>query len=341
MLIDLRSDTVTKPCDNMRAAMAKAEIGDDVYGDDSSVNRLQEMICEMTGKQAALFMPSGTQANLIAVMTHCKRGESFVVGQSAHIFQYEAGGTAVLGGLLPYAIENESNGTIKLEKIKKSIKPKDIHFSPVSLICLENTFNGKVIDLDYQNEIAQFAGDKKLMMHLDGARLFNASVATKQSIEALTKPYDSVSICLSKGLGAPVGSLLCGSNEYIEEARHWRKMLGGGLRQSGILAAAGIYALENNIERLNDDHELAEYLAAELKNLGIKIKDNRAHTNMIFIEDKEEILINLNKWMKSKNILLSYSGQGESMRIVIHKDIIKDDIQILLDNWKMFLNANQ
>lgn len=337
MLIDLRSDTVTKPCTKMREAMANAEVGDDVYEDDLTVKRLQETACKLSGKAAALFMPSGTQSNLVAILAHCQRGEAFIVGEHAHIYQYEAGGSAVLGGTLPKPIVHNTDGTLCIDKILASIKPKDIHFAPVTLLCLENTFNGKVIDLKYQEEAIKAVKVKAaLKAHLDGARLFNASVATQTSIDTLVAPYDSVSLCLSKGLGAPVGSILCGSIDFIERAKAWRKMLGGGLRQSGILASAGLYALENNIDRLAEDHQRAQLLAELLIEKGFNVDGQKAHTNMIFIHESEDKLIHFNNWMKERDILLSYSGSGNSLRIVLHKDIDDAKLHAVMDKVKNY-----
>lgn len=337
MIIDLRSDTVTQPCDKMRHAMSIAKVGDDVYEDDPTVTLLQEKVAALSGKEAALFMPTGTQSNLVAILAHCQRGDSFIVGEHAHIYQYEAGGSAVLGGTLPKPIVHDEAGTLPLDKILSAIKPKDIHFAPTTLVCLENTFNGKVIDLEYQKTVSQTVKAKYgLKVHLDGARLFNASVATKTPLKELTAPYDSVSLCLSKGLGAPVGSVLCGDFAFIERAKAWRKMLGGGMRQSGLLAAAGLFCLEHNIDRLKEDHDRASTLAKHLITLGWQVKDNQAQTNMLFIHEKEEVLIKLHENMKSKGILLSYGGAGTSLRIVLHKDITDEHLATVMETFQNY-----
>ncbi|SET00928.1 low-specificity L-threonine aldolase [Thorsellia anophelis] len=337
MIIDLRSDTVTQPCEKMRQAMSMAKVGDDVYEDDPTVNLLQEKAATLSGKEAALFMPTGTQSNLVAILAHCQRGDSFIVGEHAHIYQYEAGGSAVLGGTLPKPIIENEDGTLPLEKVLASIKPKDIHFAPTTLLCLENTFNGKVIDLGYQETVCQTVRKKHgLKVHLDGARLFNASIATNTELKKLTAPYDSVSLCLSKGLGAPVGSVLCGNTDFISRAKAWRKMLGGGMRQSGVLAAAGLFCLEHNINRLKEDHDRASTLAECLINLGWQVKDNQAQTNMIFINDSEQTLIKLNETMKSNKILLSYGGAGNSLRIVLHKDITDEGLNTVINAFNTY-----
>jgi threonine aldolase len=261
-IIDLRSDTVTKPTKQMREAMANAEVGDDVYGDDPTVNYLESFAADMLGTEASIFAPSGTQTNLMALLSHCQRGDEYIVGAMAHTYWYEAGGAAVLGSIQPQTIEFENNGTLALDKVEKVIKPNDVHFARTKLFCLENTKSGQIIPLDYLRDAEVCARKNKLKLHLDGARIFNASVGLNVDVKEISKHFDSISICLSKGLGAPVGSLLCGNKEFVNEARKWRKMLGGGMRQAGILAAAGIYALKNNIERLAEDHENACLLTA-------------------------------------------------------------------------------
>ncbi|MCG8552764.1 MAG: low-specificity L-threonine aldolase, partial [Desulfobacterales bacterium] len=235
-LIDLRSDTVTRPTDRMRQAMANAPVGDDVYKEDPTVNLLEEKAAAITGKEAALFCTSGTQSNLLALMTHCRRGDEYIVGQTAHTFKYEAGGAAVLGSIQPQPLDLEPDGTLDLGKVEKAIKPDNFHFARTRLLCLENTQDGKVLPMDYLKEASRFALDNQLGRHLDGARIFNAAVELKIEIKEITRLFDTVSCCLSKGLGAPVGSVLCGPASFIREAEKWRKMLGGGMRQAGILA---------------------------------------------------------------------------------------------------------
>jgi threonine aldolase len=256
-LIDLRSDTVTRPNEAMRQAMYQAEVGDDVYGDDPTVNALQALICELTGKEAALFLPTGTQANLVALLTHCQRGDEYIVGQKAHNYMYEAGGAAVLGSIQPQPLDMADDGSLPLDKVAAAIKIDDIHFARTRLLSLENTHSGKVLPLEYLKKAFEFTREKGLALHIDGARIMNAAVALDVPLSEITRYCDTLTLCLSKGLGAPVGSLLVGSKEYIHRANRWRKMTGGGMRQSGILAAAGIYALENNVQRLKEDHDNA------------------------------------------------------------------------------------
>src|SRR5581483_1051793 len=264
MATDFRSDTITRPTAAMRAAMASAQVGDDVFGDDPSVNALQEEVAALLGFEAALFVSSGTQGNLIAVMSHCGRGEEVIVGQEAHTYRYEAGGGAVLGSVQPQAIANQADGTLALKDIAAAIKPDDAHFARTRLIALENTIGGKVLPEDYVKQVRAVADSHGLAMHLDGARLWNAAVKRRVAPRVIAEGFDSVSVCLSKGLGAPVGSLLCGRREFIDRGRRIRKMLGGGMRQAGILAAAGRHALAHQFERLAEDHENAARLAAGL-----------------------------------------------------------------------------
>jgi threonine aldolase len=289
--IDLRSDTVTRPTPAMRDAMMVAPLGDDVFGDDPTVNALQERIAAMLGKEAALFMPSGTQSNLAALMAHCQRGDEYLVGQGAHTYRYEAGGGAVLGSLQPQPIANQADGSLALADIEAAIKPDDAHFARTRLLCLENTFGGCVLGIDYLRQASQLARRHGLATHLDGARLFNAAVALVQGaqIDARARAremaalFDSVSVCFSKGLGAPVGSALVGSRELIARAHRARKMLGGGMRQAGMLAAAAIYALDHHVDRLADDHANAQRLADGLRGVA-SVADAPAHTNMVFVE---------------------------------------------------------
>jgi threonine aldolase len=280
---DFRSDTVTRPGAAMRAAMASAEVGDDVFGDDPTVKRLEARMAELIGKEAALFVPSGTQSNLIALMTHCERGDEYIVGQQAHAYRWEAGGAAVLGSIQPQPLENAADGTLALADIEAAIKPDDPHFARTRLLALENTIGGKILPTDYVQAATALAKQHGLGCHLDGARLFNAAVALGLPAATLAQPFDTVSVCLSKGLGAPVGSLLVGSKAAIARARRLRKMLGGGMRQAGILAAAGLYALEHNIERLAEDHANARALAEGLGKLpGLKV--TRPDTNIVFVD---------------------------------------------------------
>jgi threonine aldolase len=287
--IDLRSDTVTRPTAAMRAAMLQAPLGDDVFGDDPTVNALQERIAAMLGKEAALFMPSGTQSNLSALMAHCQRGDEYLVGQGAHTYRYEAGGGAVLGSIQPQPIANQADGSLALADIEAAIKPDDAHFARTRLLCLENTFGGNVLSIEYLRQATDLARRHGLATHLDGARLFNAAVALAAGGDARAKAkemaqlFDSVSVCFSKGLGAPVGSALLGSRDLIARAHRVRKMLGGGLRQAGVLAAAALHALDHHIDRLAQDHAHAQQLADGLRGLG-GVTNAPAHTNMVFVD---------------------------------------------------------
>jgi threonine aldolase len=325
-IIDLRSDTVTKPSQPMRVKMMEAEVGDDVYGDDPTVNHLQEIAAELTGFEASLFTTSGTQANLIGIMSHCERGDEYIVGQLAHTYKYEAGGAAVLGSIQPQPIEFEPDSTLDLKKVEGKIKPDDFHFAKTKLLCLENTQNGKALPLPYLEKASLFCRQHQLNLHLDGARLFNAVVEKNVTVQSITQHFDSTSICLSKGLGAPIGSILCGSKEFINKARRWRKMVGGGTRQAGILAAAGIYALENNIERLQDDHNNAKLLADGIRKHDALTIDSVA-TNMVFLRMNADTAESLADYLQKKNILIS---PGEITRLVTHLDITIDDIDVVV-----------
>jgi len=286
MAMDFRSDTVTRPTAGMRAAMAAAEVGDDVFGDDPNVNALQDEVATLLGVEAALFVPSGTQSNLIGVMTHCGRGDEVIVGQEAHTYRYEAGGGAVLGSIQPQPLDNAADGTIPLATIEAAIKPDDSHFAKTRLIALENTIGGKVLPDGYVATVRALADRRKLALHLDGARLWNAAVKRGVPPRAIAQGFDSVSVCLSKGLGAPVGSVLCGRRDYIGAAHRWRKMLGGGMRQAGVLAAAGRYAIKHHVERLAEDHDNAARLAAGLaKHRALDVAPSQ--TNMIFVTVRE------------------------------------------------------
>src|SRR4029077_3591074 len=282
MATDFRSDTVTRPTAAMRAAMAAAPVGEDVFGDDPSVNALESEGAELLGFEAAMYVPSGTQSNLVGVMTHCARGDEYIVGQEAHTYRYEAGGAAVLGSIQPQPLDNAADGTIPLPSIEAAIKPDDSHFAKTRLIALENTIGGKVLPAGYADAVREMANERGLAMHLDGARLWNAAVKQGVAPRAIAKDFDSVSVCLSKGLGAPVGSVLCGGRDFIKDARRWRKMLGGGMRQAGIIAAAGRYALANNVTRLAEDHQNAARLGAGLaKHSELAVAP--AQTNMVFV----------------------------------------------------------
>jgi threonine aldolase len=324
-IIDLRSDTVTRPSKAMRRAMAAAEVGDDVFGEDPTINQLEERAAGRLGKQAALFATSGTQSNLLALLSHCERGEEYIVGQLAHTYKYEAGGAAVLGSIQPQPLDFEPDGTLDLAKVRAAIKPDDYHFARTRLLCLENTNSGRVLPMDYLQDAGRLARKHGLSLHLDGARIFNAAVKLGVSVTTLAEPFDSVSVCLSKGLGAPVGSVLCGSRELIARARRWRKMVGGGMRQAGILAAAGLIALEENVSRLAEDHANAQLLARGLMEIeGVTLDPDRVQTNMVFITINEDRATAFNGYLKERGILVL--GQC-SYRLVTHLNVSRDDIQ--------------
>lgn len=331
-MIDLRSDTVTRPSAAMLSAMMAAETGDDVYGDDPTVNALEARAAELSGKEAALFLPTGTQANLVALLCHCQRGEEYIVGQLAHNYKYEAGGAAVLGSIQPQPILAAKDGTLPLDIVEQFIKPDDFHFAITRLLSLENTHNGKVLPLSYLQEAWEFTRKHKLALHVDGARIFNAVVALGVSLRDLTQYCDTLTICLSKGLGTPVGSLLCGSKEYIERAKRWRKMTGGAMRQSGILAAAGLYALEHNVARLQEDHDNAAWLAAQLKAAGVQVSSQ--NTNMVFVRLPENQAAPLQAWMRKKGIVLH---TGAVTRLVTHLDVDRQALEKVVAEWKAFL----
>ncbi|MGL4710214.1 MAG: low-specificity L-threonine aldolase [Aeromonas veronii] len=335
--IDLRSDTVTQPTDAMRQAMLHAEVGDDVYGEDPGVNALEAFGARLLGKQAALFVPSGTMSNLLAVMSHCQRGEGAILGNAAHIYRYEAQGSAVLGSVALQPLPMQRDGTLAFDDIKAALAPDDAHFVQTRLICLENTHNGKVLPLSYLQEMGAFVAERGLKLHLDGARLFNAAVASETPVEVIAAPFDSISICLSKGLGALVGSLLVGSHDFIARARRLRKMLGGGMRQAGILAQAGLFALEQHVTRLADDHRRAKRLAEGLAALpGIELDLSLVQSNMVFLRLREGESAPLLAFMKERGIL--FSGYGE-LRLVTHLQINDDDIEEVIDAFTEYLGA--
>jgi threonine aldolase len=335
--IDLRSDTVTRPGAGMRAAMAAAEVGDDVFGDDPTVNLLQEKLATMVGMESALFLPSGTQSNLVALMAHCERGDEYIVGQDAHTYKYEGGGAAVLGSIQPQPIENAADGSIPLEKIRAAVKPDDAHFARTRLIAIENTIGGKVIAESYLAEVRAFAQTAKLATHLDGARLFNAAVKTGRNAKNICEHFDSVSICLSKGLGAPAGSVLCGPRDLIRRGHRIRKMLGGGMRQAGVLAAAGLYALAHNIARLADDHANAMHLANALSQLPA-IKVTFPQTNILFIEVAADEVVALSKHLHERGVL---AAVGPKTRLVTHLDVSRADVDAVIEAFTAFYAARR
>ena len=308
----------------MRAAMAAAEVGDDVYGEDPTVNRLEALAAEMLGTEAALFVASGTQSNLLAIMTHCGRGDEYIAGQTAHCYRFEGGGAAVLGGVQPQPLDVEPDGTLDLVKVAAAIKPRDPHFARTRLLCLENTQAGRILPLDYLGQAHALARERGLALHLDGARLFNAAVALGVEVREIAGHFDSVSVCLSKGLGAPVGSLLCGSNGFVAEARRWRKVLGGGMRQAGILAAAGIVALRESVARLADDHANARRLAEGIACIGgLTVDPASVQTNMVFLPFHSDQSVALAAFLRERGILIA--GR-ENIRLVTHRDVSVADI---------------
>ena len=334
-LIDLRSDTVTRPSAGMRAAMAAAEVGDDVYGDDPTINRLQLRAAEMFGHEAALFAPSGTQTNLIALLTHCQRGDEYIAGQEAHTYKYEAGGGAVLGSIQPQPLAHQPDGSLALADIERAIKPNDFHYARTRLLALENTHGGRVLAPAYTEAATGLAHQRGLAAHLDGARICNAAVKLGISPREAVKGFDSVSVCLSKGLGAPVGSVLCASEAFIKQALRWRKMLGGGMRQAGILAAAGLYALEHNVARLAEDHENAARLALGLADIA-EIKVNMPDTNIVYVDLPAGVCPSLGEALRDKGILARVTPHT---RIVLHLDVSRADVDRTIAAVKGFFAA--
>jgi threonine aldolase len=322
-MIDLRSDTVTRPTPAMRQAMAAADVGDDVFGDDPSVNALQRRIAALLDKEAALFMPSGTQSNLCALMSHCQRGDEYLVGQGAHCYRYEGGGAAVLGSIQPQPLSNQADGTIALEDIAAAIKPDDAHFARTRLLALENTFGGQVLPLAYLDAATSLARQHGLGTHLDGARLFNAAVAGGQTPARIARDFDTVSVCFSKGLGAPVGSALVGSHELIARAHRQRKMLGGGLRQAGVLAAAALHALDHHLERLAEDHANARRLAEGLQGLpGVTLTPPQS--NMVFVDLAPQKAPGVVERLRDAGVLCTGLYR---LRFVTHLDVSASDIE--------------
>jgi threonine aldolase len=319
----------------MREAMASADVGDDVYGDDPTVNRLQEMAAERLGFEAALFAPSGTQANLIAMMAHCERGDEYIVGQQAHTYRTEGGGAAVLGSIQPQPVENQADGTMDPARVEAVIKPPgNIHNPRSRLICLENTISGKVVPMENLAAMRQVADRHGLAMHLDGARIFNAAVALGVDVKSIASHFDSVAFCLSKGLGAPVGSLLCGSRELLGRALRWRKVTGGGMRQVGVLAAAGIIALEQHVDRMAEDHAHARQLAQGLASLDrFEVDISQVQTNMVFARMLEGSPEALRQQLASQGIL---ARTGAEMRLVTHLDISANDVDRALSAFASF-----
>ncbi|MCU8503646.1 low-specificity L-threonine aldolase [Vibrio vulnificus] len=334
--MDFRSDTVTRPTPAMREAMANAIVGDDVYGDDPTVNELEAFAAKEAGFEAALFTTSGTQANLLGLMAHCERGDEYLCGQQAHNYRYEAGGAAVLGSIQPQPVENNPDGTLPFDKLAAAIKPDDSHFARTKLLSLENTINGKVLPLSYLQEARAFVDKHNLKLHLDGARVYNAATALDVPVRDIAQYFDSMTICLSKGLGAPVGSLLLGSKEYIAKARRLRKMVGGGMRQAGILAAAGKLALTEQVAQLKVDHANAKALAQGLSELpGVHVNPDFVQTNIVFAKLDDNVDIDaIAQKLAEESIIIT---PGNPIRFVTHKDISRQDIDLFLKKLRFFL----
>lgn len=329
-LIDLRSDTVTQPTAAMREAMLGAELGDDVYGEDPTVNRLENWLAAELGFEAALFVPTGTMSNLLGLMAHCERGDEYIVGQQAHTYKYEGGGAAVLGSIQPQPIEGEADGSLDLAKVEAAIKQDDFHFARTRLLALENTMQGKVLPLDYLAAARELTRRRGLSLHLDGARLYNASVKLQVPARQITQYFDSVSVCLSKGLGAPVGSVLCGSTALIAKARRLRKMVGGGMRQAGVLAAAGLYALQHQVERLAEDHAKAARLGDALSELGYSVEP--VQTNMVYVQLGERAE-QVKTFMAERGIAVSAAPR---LRLVTHLDVGTEGVERVIEAFAAF-----
>ena len=335
-MIDLRSDTVTRPSAAMRAAMSAAEVGDDVFGDDPTVNRLQDRTAEMFGMEAALLFPTGTQSNCAALMAHCQRGEEVIVGQQAHTYRYEGGGMAVLGSIQPQPLENRPDGSLDLAQVEAAIKPDDSHFAITRLLALENTIGGKVLSRAYMADAIALAKRRGLSTHLDGARIFNAAVKLGMPVGELCAGFDTVSVCLSKGLGTPAGTVLVGRKAVIERAKRMRKMLGGVMRQSGILAAAGIHALEHNIDRLAEDHANATRLGAGLAALGVAVEP--VQTNMVFASFPPAICAGLREHLRANGVVAFVDPRS---RFVTHLDVDAKAIDVALAAFGTFLDRQR
>lgn len=338
--IDIRSDTVTKPTNEMRKAMYEAEVGDDVYGDDPTVNRLENLAAEMVGKEAALFVPSGTFGNQLALLTHTKRGDEVIVPDSNHIFAHEVGASAVIASVQLRTLE-APEGMPSIEKLKASIRDKDIHYPDTGLICMENAHSsGRVIPLQYLKSVKELAREFSIPVHLDGARIFNAAVALGVKAKEIADTADSVMFCLSKGLAAPVGSILAGSSAFIEKARKGRKLMGGGMRQAGVLAAAGIVALEKMVDRLEEDHENARFLAEMLSEIpGLHIMEDQLDINMVFFKLEYPDPALVVSEMEKAGIKIN-PPEGDLYRLVTNKDVTKADIQKIAETFKRIVSDN-
>ncbi len=334
---DYRSDTVTRPCAVMRQVMSEAQVGDDVYGDDSEVNALQQEVAQLLGKQAGLFLPTGTMSNLVAVMAHCQRGEELIIGEQYHIASDEAFGASVMGSVAIHVLATDAVGAITPEQVQAAIKPDDSHYAVSKLLCLENTVSGCIQDQANIDALVATAKQAGLSVHMDGARLLNAAVAQGMDSARLVAGIDSVSLCLSKGLGLPLGSVLVGSEAFIGRARRLRKMVGGGMRQIGIVAAAGRFALANNVARLADDHRRAGELAQGLQAVpGLQVDLQRVQTNMLFLQSSQ--MLGLGDYLSQQGILISTFD--ENCRMVVHKDIDDYAIDQTLKHIKAFFGLS-
>jgi threonine aldolase len=335
--VDLRSDTVTRPTAAMRAAMVEAAVGDDVYGEDPTVNALQQRLADDLGFEAGLFVPTGTQSNLVGLMAHCERGDEYIVGADAHTYRWEGGGAAVLGSIQPQPIAQEADGTLPLDKVAAAIKPIDPHFPRTKILALENTWWGRALPLDYLAAARAFTRERGLGLHLDGARLFNAAVACGVPAREITQHFDSVSVCLSKGLGAPVGSVLVGSAALIEKARRWRKVAGGGWRQAGLLAAACTHALDHHVARLADDHARAARLAEGLAAIA-NVQLLGQHTNMVYVDVPVERLRDLDVHLRAREIRIGI-GYTPTLRLVTHLDVDDEGVARTVAAFEAFFAA--
>lgn len=334
--IDLRSDTITKPSQAMRKAMFEAEVGDDVFGEDPTVNKLQLKCSEITGKEKALYVSSGCMANQLALKSHTQPGDEIICESECHIFNYETAAPAVISNVQMMTVRGE-NGIMQLDEIKKFMRTKEYYFPRTRLICIENTHNragGVIYPIESIKEISDFAGSNGIKMHMDGARIFNAVAETGISVKEYASYFDSISFCFSKGLGAPVGSILCGNSEFITTAHKWRKIIGGGMRQAGIIAAAALYAIENNTNRLKEDHEKAKYFAKEISKLEqIKINLDFIHTNIVIFSNSKYSKPELISKLKENGVLIS-AGSFENLRVVFHLDVSMEEVKEAAEKFK-------
>lgn len=327
-MIDLRSDTVTRPVAGMLEAMFGAEVGDDVYGDDPSVNELERYAAEALQMEAALFVPSGTQSNLLALLTHCQRGDEFITGFDSHTYKYEGGGAASLGGIHTQTVPVDASGHLDLDEVQHVIKRDDFHFARTRLLTLENTYHGRVLAPSYLAQVRVLCDQNNIALHLDGARIFNAAVKLDQPVHTISTVFDSVSICLSKGLGAPVGSVLCGTTEFIAQARRWRKVTGGGMRQAGYMAAAGLYALQSMVTRLREDHDNASELDRLLQGgRGFRVRTGWTQTSMVWIDFDEIQNDQFLEYARERGVLFSLTAHGTACRMILHHDVSRADIE--------------